>query len=78
MAKLCIILINLYKKYISAHTKPRCRFHPTCSTYAIESYQRFGFFIGTFLTIKRLLKCQPFYRGDPFDYVPLFKKDIFK
>ena len=54
MAKICIFLINLYRKYISRYTKPRCRFSPTCSSYAVESYQKFGFFLGTYLTVKRL------------------------
>ncbi|MGX7112365.1 membrane protein insertion efficiency factor YidD [Gemella cuniculi] len=78
MAKICIFLINLYRKYISPNTKPRCRFSPTCSNYAIESYQKFGFFLGTYLTVKRIFKCHPFYKGEYFDNVPLFKEDIFK
>ena len=78
MAKICIFLINLYRKYISRYTKPRCRFSPTCSSYAVESYQKFGYFLGTYLTVKRLLKCHPFYKGEYFDNVPLFKEDIFK
>ena len=53
MAKICIFLINLYRKYISRYTKPRCRFSPTCSSYAVESYQKFGFFLGTYLTIDK-------------------------
>ena len=77
MAKICIFLINLYRKYISRYTKPRCRFSPTCSSYAVESYQKFGFFLGKYLTVKRLLKCHPFYKGEYFDNVPLFIEDIF-
>ena len=75
---MCIILIKLYRRYISRYTKPTCRFSPTCSSYALESYKRFGFFLGTYLTVKRLLKCHPLYKGEYFDNVPLFKKDIFK
>ena len=56
MARFCIFLINLYRRYISRYTRPTCRFSPTCSTYALESYKRFGFFLGTYLTVKRLLK----------------------
>ena len=78
MAKLCIFLIKLYRRYISRYTRPTCRFSPTCSSYAMESYKRFGFFLGTYLTIKRLLKCHPFYKGEYFDNVPLFKREIFK
>lgn len=78
MAKIAIFLINVYRKYISRYTKPRCRFSPTCSAYAIESFQKFGFFLGLYLTIKRIGKCHPFYNGEYFDNVPLFKEDIFK
>ncbi|MBU0278183.1 MULTISPECIES: membrane protein insertion efficiency factor YidD [unclassified Gemella] len=78
MAKLFIVLIKFYRKFISPYTKPRCRFSPTCSAYSLESYQRFGFFLGTYLTIKRLLKCHPLYKGKYFDNVPLFKEDVFK
>ena len=78
MARFCIFLINFYRRHISRYTRPTCRFSPTCSTYAVESYKRFGFFLGTYLTIKRLLKCHPFYKGEYFDNVPLFKRDIFK
>ena len=72
MARLCIFLINLYRRYISRYTRPTCRFSPTCSSYALESYKRFGFFLGTYLTVKRLLKCHPLYKGEYFDNVPLF------
>lgn len=78
MSKIAIYLIKLYRRYISPMSPPSCRFSPTCSAYALESYQKFGFFLGTYLTVKRLLKCQPFYKGDYFDNVPLFKEDIFK
>ncbi|MDO4814170.1 MAG: membrane protein insertion efficiency factor YidD [Gemella sp.] len=78
MSKIAIYLIQLYRRYISPLSPPTCRFSPTCSAYALESYQKFGFFLGTYLTIKRLLKCQPLYKGEHFDNVPLFKEDIFK
>lgn len=78
MAKIMIFLVKFYRKFISKYTKPRCRFSPTCSAYSVESYEKFGFFLGTYLTIKRILKCHPFYKGEYFDNVPLFKEDIFK
>lgn len=78
MAKVMILIIKFYRKFISPNTKPRCRFSPTCSAYGLESYQRFGFFWGTYLTVKRILKCHPLYKGEYFDNVPLFKEDIFK
>ena len=37
-----------------------CRFTPTCSNYAIEAYEKYGFFYGSYLTIRRLFRCRPF------------------
>lgn len=51
-----------------------CRFTPTCSNYAIGAYQRFGFLKGTALTVWRLLRCHPFYRGCLYDPVPEKKR----
>ncbi|MDR3274384.1 MAG: membrane protein insertion efficiency factor YidD [Puniceicoccales bacterium] len=41
----------------------RCRFEPTCSQYAMQMYLRHNFSKATFLTIRRLIKCQPFYKN---------------
>lgn len=56
-------LIRFYQKFISPIKPPTCRFYPTCSQYGIEAIQRFGAFKGGYLTIKRILKCQPFHPG---------------
>ncbi|WP_026691793.1 membrane protein insertion efficiency factor YidD [Alteribacter aurantiacus] len=56
-------IIRLYQKYISRFTPPSCRFYPTCSQYGIEAYQRFGVWKGTWLTVKRIVKCQPLHPG---------------
>lgn len=56
--------------------KPRtCRFYPTCSSYSLESYQRFGPLKGTALTIKRITKCHPFHKGGV-DFVPEKKEPM--
>ncbi|WP_416350317.1 membrane protein insertion efficiency factor YidD [Mammaliicoccus lentus] len=73
MKKLFIKLIRLYQRYISPLTPPTCRFHPTCSNYAIEAISEYGVLKGTWLAIKRILKCHPFHPGG-FDPVPT-KKD---
>lgn len=73
MAKIFIRLIRFYQKYISP-LKPRtCRFYPTCSEYAITAIERFGALKGSWLALKRLLKCHPFHPGG-IDYVPQKKK----
>jgi hypothetical protein len=63
MKKLLIWTIRGYQKMISRYTPPVCRFHPTCSTYAIVSVQNHGFLRGTFLAIWRILRCNPFVPG---------------
>lgn len=69
MKHLFIRIIKLYQKFISP-IKPRtCRFYPTCSAYSLTSYERFGAFKGTILTIVRIAKCHPFHPGGV-DHVP--------
>ncbi|MCO7175269.1 membrane protein insertion efficiency factor YidD [Sporolactobacillus kofuensis] len=63
MKYLLIFIIRLYQKFISPYTPPTCRFYPTCSQYAVEAFTRFGVIKGGWLTVKRLLKCQPFHPG---------------
>jgi putative membrane protein insertion efficiency factor len=69
MKHVMIWLIGLYRKYISPLKPPCCRFTPTCSAYAIEAFQKRGFFAGLILTIWRILRCNPFGRGG-YDPVP--------
>ncbi|QHS22360.1 membrane protein insertion efficiency factor YidD [Virgibacillus sp. MSP4-1] len=64
-----ISIIHLYRKYISPLKSPSCRFQPTCSEYGLEAYKKFGALKGTYLTVKRILKCHPFHPGG-FDPVP--------
>ncbi|MBQ3644998.1 MAG: membrane protein insertion efficiency factor YidD [Synergistaceae bacterium] len=56
-SKIAVILIRMYQILISPYLGKNCRFYPTCSNYAIECYKEWGFFKGTFLTFRRLLKC---------------------
>lgn len=62
--RLLIILINGYRKYLSPlKGRPTCRFYPTCSEYALEAVTRYGSIKGTYLAVRRLLKCHPFHPG---------------
>lgn len=75
MKSLFIQLIRFYQKCISPMMPPTCRFQPTCSQYGIEAIQHHGIVKGTWLTIKRILRCHPFSKGG-FDPVPIKEKII--
>jgi len=61
--------IRFYRRWISPIKPPTCRFHPTCSAYGLEAFERHGVWRGARLLAWRLLRCQPFARGG-FDPVP--------
>lgn len=63
MKKFLIFLIRVYRKYISPLKIPSCRFYPTCSQYALEALQKHGIIKGGFMSIKRMLRCNPFCTG---------------
>ncbi|MDF2179728.1 membrane protein insertion efficiency factor YidD [Aliiglaciecola sp. CAU 1673] len=58
-----IWLIQQYQRWISPLLGPRCRFDPSCSQYAVEAIAQHGFFIGCWLSAKRILKCHPLHEG---------------
>lgn len=64
-----IYLIKFYQKFISPLKPPSCRFFPTCSQYALESLKKYGSIKGSYLAIRRVLKCHPFHPGG-YDPVP--------
>jgi len=66
--KLMILLIRGYQKFISPLFPATCRFRPTCSAYFIQALEKYGVFKGSYLGIKRILKCHP---GHPGGYDPL-------
>lgn len=68
-----VLLIRGYKTFISPLLGRRCRFYPTCSSYAIEALRVHGLFKGGALTVWRLLRCGPWTDGG-FDPVPPAKK----
>ena len=69
MRKLVIIFIKFYQYTLSPLTGRNCRFYPTCSAYAIEAVSSYGALKGSFLAVKRILRCHPFHAGG-FDPVP--------
>ena len=69
MKYLFMLPIKFYRKFISPYTPPSCRFTPTCSQYALEALEKHGVIIGLWLAIKRILRCNPFFKGG-YDPVP--------
>ena len=72
MKKLLISMIKFYQR-IPIHTHSSCRYVPTCSNYAIEAINTYGSFKGSYLTLKRILRCNP-WGGSGYDPVPLKKE----
>ncbi|MEI6806122.1 MAG: membrane protein insertion efficiency factor YidD [Myxococcaceae bacterium] len=72
--KIAVFLIRSYQRLISPLIGPRCRFYPTCSEYGKMAFEKHNFAFACFLTIKRLLRCQPLCEGG-FDPVPEKKND---
>ena len=70
MKKIMLWLIRFYQKGISPNRPASCRFCPTCSQYAVEAITKYGALKGGWLAFRRLLRCNPFYKGDPVDPVP--------
>lgn len=61
MKRIALKLIDFYQKKISPTMGKKCRYMPTCSEYAKICYQRFNFFYASYLTAKRILKCNPLF-----------------
>ena len=70
MKQLLLALIRMYQKHVSPAFPPRCRFIPTCSQYAAEAISKYGALRGGLLALSRLLRCNPFNKGDIYDPVP--------
>lgn len=64
-----IVLIRFYQVCISPLKPPTCRFTPTCSAYALEALRKHGLFKGSWLAIRRILRCHP-WGGSGYDPVP--------
>lgn len=69
--KIIILIIKIYQKTLSLdhgplkslHPQGFCRFYPSCSDYGIQAFQKYGVIKGGFLTICRILRCNPWNKG---------------
>jgi len=68
-ARLLAGMIRVYQLLISPWLGPRCRFYPSCSAYCHEAVLRFGLWRGTWLGVRRLVRCHPWHPGGV-DLVP--------
>ncbi|MCI8624537.1 MAG: membrane protein insertion efficiency factor YidD [Provencibacterium sp.] len=69
MKNLLLLLIRFYRKVISPLKPACCRFYPTCSEYALQAIAEYGALRGGLLSVKRILRCNPFCKGG-IDLVP--------
>lgn len=69
MSELLLKLIRFYRKNLSPARPPCCRFVPTCSEYAMQAITKYGALKGSWLALRRLLRCHPFHKGG-YDPVP--------
>jgi uncharacterized protein len=63
MKRVLLALISGYRLFLSPLFGASCRFYPTCSTYAVEAIETHGAMRGTWLALKRILKCHPWHPG---------------
>ena len=73
MKNIAIFIIKIYKKTLSKmfeYMGIKCKYYPTCSEYTKQALEKYGFLKGSYLGMKRILKCNPFSKGG---YDPLEK-----
>ncbi|HWR95823.1 MAG TPA: membrane protein insertion efficiency factor YidD [Arenimonas sp.] len=69
LKSLALLLLRGYKLFISPLLGQTCRFSPSCSSYSMQAIERFGFFRGSYLTVRRLMRCHPWNPGG-YDPIP--------
>jgi hypothetical protein len=69
VARIAMLIIRFYQRAISPLLPSTCRFEPSCSHYGYEAFRTHGFFRGGYLTLRRILRCNPLHPGG-YDPVP--------
>jgi putative membrane protein insertion efficiency factor len=75
MKRLLLAPIRFYSRFVSPALPPRCKYHPSCSSYAVQAIERYGILRGLVLAGWRVLRCNPWSHGgyDPPEAQTLFK-----
>jgi len=63
MARILVWIVKAYQLVLSPFFGQQCRFYPTCSQYAVEAIQKHGALLGSYYTVRRLLRCHPWCDG---------------
>ncbi|HEY6425529.1 MAG TPA: membrane protein insertion efficiency factor YidD [Pseudonocardiaceae bacterium] len=63
VVRMLVAVLQFYRRWISPALPPTCRFYPTCSAYAVEALVVHGVLRGSWLTVRRLLRCAPWHPG---------------
>lgn len=74
MKAILLLLLRGYKRWLSPLLGARCRFHPSCSAYAMEAVERHGSARGSWLAVRRVARCHPLHAGG-YDPVPPLHSD---
>lgn len=69
MRKILIFLLRVYQRTISPYLGSSCRYYPTCSRYALDALGQYGAARGSWMALKRILRCHPWHQGG-YDPVP--------
>lgn len=74
-ASLLVLMVRGYQRIVSPLLPKSCKYHPTCSQYAVDAWREFGVMRGTVLAVWRVLRCNPMSYGgyDPVERQTLFK-----
>jgi putative membrane protein insertion efficiency factor len=76
MKAIVLAPLRFYRRFISPGLPPRCKFHPSCSAYAVQVIERYGILRGVVLAVWRVLRCNPWSHGgfDPPEAQTLFAR----
>ncbi|MEA2167967.1 MAG: uncharacterized protein QOF76_1267 [Solirubrobacteraceae bacterium] len=76
MKRVVLAPLRFYRRFISPGLPPRCKFHPSCSAYAVQVVERYGILRGVVLAVWRVLRCNPWSHGgfDPPEAQTLFAR----